>query len=162
MRIQISTEDAIQILRHLQENKDEINITEGITKERVDQLFSVETPGKEIYKISLCEIILIQSNPKTRGVLELHKEHEVIEFRGQISRIASGIPEFFRVHTSVVLNIDHIKGINALKQEIELTNGRIVPIAKRKIQALLQLMEAGKRDAYQRVLLEVNKKNYEI
>jgi len=74
------------------------------------------------------------------ALLELHQEHDLIEFCGMVSRIARGIPAFFQSHTSVVVNLEHIKSIDEANRKIELTNGRIVPIAVRKTKGLLDLM----------------------
>jgi len=99
----------------------------------------VKAKDGNIRMIPFKEIILIQSSPK-RGILELHQEHDLIEFCGMISRIARGIPELFQSHTSVVVNLEHIKSIDEANRKIELTNGRIVPIAVRKTKGLLDLM----------------------
>ena len=104
-----------------------------------ERLYSVETVDKKVHMIPLNEVILIQPSPQ-QGILELHQEHGLLEFRGQISRAVGNVREFFRSHMSVVVNINHIKHIDVEKREIELTNGRLVPIAKQKIPVLSRLM----------------------
>jgi len=89
--------------------------------------------------IPVDEVILIQPSSQ-HGILELHREDGLLEFRGQISRAVGNVRAFFRCHMSVVVNINHIKHIDVEKREIELTNGRIVPVAKQKIPVLSRLM----------------------
>ena len=107
-----------------------------------EQLYRVQAADKKIHMVPVGEIILIQPGPQ-QGILELHQEHGLLEFRGKISRVVVNVPAFFRSHMSVVVNVNHIKNIDAEKREIELTNGRFVPIAKQKIPVLLRLMAAG-------------------
>jgi len=111
-------------------------------KTQTGRLYRVETIDNGDHEIPFDEIIFIQSSPQ-QGILELHHTHGLLEFRGQISRAATNIPEFFRSHMSVIVNIKHIiKDIDMEKREIALTNGRVVPIAKQKIAALSYLMMA--------------------
>jgi len=122
----------------------DMSIAELASDCMVERLYSVETEDKKTHTIPFDEIIMIQSSPK-QGMLELHLKHGLLEFRGMISRIATNIPEFFRSHISVVVNINHIKNIDAAKREIELTNGRFVPIApiaQRKVMVLLRCLSA--------------------
>ena len=105
------------------------------------RLYRVETRDKT-YMIPFDEIILIRSG-STKGTLELHRKHDRLEFRGMISRIAIGVPELFHCHMSFVVNIKHVKHIDETKRELELIDGRLVPIAKRKIRTLNHLMEAA-------------------
>jgi len=108
---------------------------------KVERMYHLRTADKKIYTIPLDEIILIQS--KARGVLELHQKHGLLEFRGQISRIAANVPEFFCSHISTVININHIKHVDEGSRTIELTNGHRAPIAKQKIPMLSRLMETA-------------------
>jgi len=100
----------------------------------------VETIDKKLHVIPFDEIILIQSSSR-QGLLELHRAQGLLEFRGMITRIAIGIPEFFHSHLSFVVNIKHIQNIDAANQTLTMTNGRDIPIAKQKIKRLLHLME---------------------
>jgi len=104
-----------------------------------EHLYSVETADKKVHMIPINEVILIRPSPQ-HGILELHQERGLLEFRGQISRAVGNVPEFFRSHMSVVVNINHITDIDVEKREIELTNGWVVPIAKQKIPVLSRLM----------------------
>jgi len=110
-------------------------------EKQAEKLYRVEAEDKQIHMIPFGEIILIQSGLQ-QGLLELHRAHGLLEFRGMISRIAGDAPEFFRSHMSMVVNISHIKEIDVEKREIALTNGRVVPIAKQKIKGLLHLTAA--------------------
>ena len=103
------------------------------------RLYRVETMEKKVHMIPVDEIILIQPSPQ-QGILELHRDDELLEFRGRISRVVVNVPELFRSHMSVVVNINHITDIDVEKREIELTNGQLVPIAKQKIPVLSRLM----------------------
>jgi len=111
-------------------------------KTQAERQYRVETIDKGNYSIPIDKIILIRSSPQ-QGILELHQANELLEVHGQISRIALNVPEFFRSHTSVIVNINHIiKDIDEKRREIVLTNGLIAPIAKQKIVALRQLIAA--------------------
>ena len=109
-----------------------------------EQLYRVQAADEKIHMVPVDEIILIQPGQQ-QGILELHQEHGLLEFRGRISRVVVNSPAFFRSHMSVVVNVNHIKNIDVEKREIELTNGRFVPIAKQKIPVLLRLMAIGDR-----------------
>jgi len=112
-----------------------------VLKTPEERLYRIETIDKRDYDIPFDEIILIQSSSQ-QGILELHRAHGLLEFRGRISRIALDIPEFFYSHTSVVVNVNHIKEVVKDSRELILTNGRVVPIAARKIPLLSRLMAA--------------------
>ena len=118
-----------------------VEMTSGLS----ERLYGVETMDKKIHMIPIDEIILIQPSPQ-QGILELHQEYGLLVFRGKISRVEVNIPEFFRSHISVVVNVNHIKTIDVEKREITLTNDRLVPIAKQKIPVLLSLMATGDGD----------------
>ena len=107
-----------------------------------ERLYRVKTIDKEIHDIPLDEIFLIQSSLK-QGLLELHREQGSLKFRGMITRIATGIPEFFHSHISFVVNIKHIEDIDVVNQNLILTNGRVVPVAKQKIKRLSHLMDVA-------------------
>ena len=87
------------------------------------------------------EILLFQTGDKP-STIEVHTEHGVLQVRGQISRISRIGAEFFSVHTSYVVNINHIRQIDVLNKEIELSDGRLVPATSAKIRALLQHVNA--------------------
>jgi len=110
-------------------------------KSRTDRLYHVNTIDNEDRYVPYDEIILIRSSPQN-GILELHREHDLFEFYGRIGRVATGISEFFRSHLSVVVNINCINGVDMERNEIELSNGQVVPVAKEKVVALLHLMAA--------------------
>jgi len=134
----IATLELDDLARH---TKQGLCDTAQVLEMQAERSYSVETADRGNHMIPVDEIMLIRSSPK-QGMLELHREHDHFEFRGMISRIASDAPEFFRSHISVIVNINHIKDIDVEKREIVLTNGRVVPIAKQKIQALLHLTAA--------------------
>jgi len=117
-----------------------LSATTQTLKAQTERLYRIETIDKEIHDIPLDEIILIQSSLK-QGLLELHREQGLLKFRGMITRIAIGIPEFFHSHISFVVNINHIQNVDVVNQSLILTNGRAVPIAKQKIKRLLHLMD---------------------
>ena len=115
-------------------------VTAGQTcQTQEERLYRIETIDKRDHDIPFDEIILIQSSPQ-QGILELHRVHEMLEFRGQISRIASNIPEFFRSHISVVVNVNHIEHVDEVNRTLTLSGGVILPIAKSKIKRLIHVM----------------------
>ena len=107
------------------------------------RLYRVMTRDNKIRKIPFDEIILFKSSDARRRLVEVHlKSEEVMEIRGQVSRIAPGIPEFFQCHTSVVVNVNHVREVIEESRKLILTNGHAVPIAARKIPILSRLITA--------------------
>jgi len=115
---------------------------EQICETKEERLYRIETIDKRDYDIPLDEIILVQSSPQ-QGILELHQADEMLKFRGQISRIASNVPEFFCSHISVVVNVNHIEHIDEVNRTLALSGGKTVPIAKSKIKRLMHVMRAS-------------------
>lgn len=100
-----------------------------------ERFYTVRTKTGEAHSIPVSEIFMIRNTPQ-ENVLELHGKRGLLKFRGMISRIAADVPEFFRSHVSVVVNIHHIRDVCEKSRKLKLANGLTIPIAKSKIPLL--------------------------
>lgn len=94
------------------------------------------TADKELCLIPFDEIFSFQSSDK-RDMIELHSEQDIFQVRGQITRIAKIGVEFFSTHPSHTVNVNHVRHVDKRRKKIELSNGKMIPIASTKIKALL-------------------------
>jgi len=106
-----------------------------------DKYYQAVTEDKKTHRIHFDKIILFQSGSKS-GVIEVHTEQDVLRVRGQITKVARVGSEFFSTFTSYTVNTNHIRRIHTTKREVELSNGRVVPIASSRIKVLLDRLPA--------------------
>jgi len=97
--------------------------------------------GGQMLNILYDDILFFESSIMQQRKLLLHKASSELEFRGYINDVSNlGLP-FFRCHQSFVVNLNHIKRIDTVTREVEMTGGAIVPIARRKMAELLNCIE---------------------
>lgn len=116
-----------------------------IIEERKERHYPVFI-GEQLCDIPFDDIFLFRSNAKNNTV-EVYTEQDIFHALGKASRIALIAPEFFSTYPSHTVNINRIRHIDETKKEIELSNGRIVPIAKAKIARLINLLSAHRQNA---------------
>jgi len=107
----------------------------AVHKERHYQAF---TADKNLHLIPFDEILLFQSGSKS-NTIEVHTKEDIFQARGQITRIAKIGLEFFSIHQSYTVNINHVMRIDRSAKKAELSNGKLVSIAHSKLGALISL-----------------------
>jgi len=101
--------------------------------------FVVNTNGT-LWHIPYDDILFFETSPSTGKRLILHTEDGEIDFRGIISDVAKLVPEFYRCHQSFIVNPSKIIRVDKATKEVEMANGKIIPVAVRKMAELLRLV----------------------
>jgi len=94
--------------------------------------------GNQRLNIAYNDILFFESSSEQRNKIFLHKQNGTLEFYGTIYAVSSlGLP-FCNCHQSFVLNINHIKSIDTINREVEMIDGTVIPVAKRKMSEILK------------------------
>lgn len=104
-----------------------------------ERRYQICTLDKQEHWVLFDQICLFQSGVRS-NTIEVHTTQGVYQIRGQISRIAKIGAEFFAVHQSYTVNVNHVQHVDCDRKEVVLSNGDIVPIASTKVRALLGLL----------------------
>ena len=93
--------------------------------------------GNQVQIISFEEIMFFQpySNPH---IIVLYTENGKIEFRGSLKSIEKTSPNLYRCHQSFVVNVKNIKRIDKAKKEIEMVNGQVISVTRKKLKSLIE------------------------
>ncbi|MCL2865044.1 MAG: LytTR family DNA-binding domain-containing protein [Lachnospiraceae bacterium] len=83
----------------------------------------------------------VYPDPKVTHRLILYTDTQTLHFRGQLKNVLALGPEFFNCHKSIVVNLNKIKHVDKKKREVVLYNGDIVPVSKRKVYELVDVLE---------------------
>jgi len=111
-----------------------------------ERYYKALTTGEQERLILFDEILLFQSGSKP-NTIEVYTERDTIQVRGKITRIARVSSEFFSIHHSYTVNLNHVRRIDEAKKEIELSSGRIVPIVSTKVKALIDRLAMYEQEA---------------
>jgi len=88
--------------------------------------------GKQTLNIPYDKIVYFESSVNQRNKLVLHTIDSMVSFRGHISDIAKlGLP-FCICHQSYVVNVNNIKSVDSVSRSLEMINGSIVAVSKRR------------------------------
>jgi len=110
----------------------------GTNEANSERQYQVFTADQNMHLVPFDEIFLFRSGSKS-NTIEVHTKTEVFQARGQITRIAKIGLEFFSIHQSYTVNINHVIRIDQAAKKVELSNGKMVPITGTKIGALINL-----------------------
>jgi len=109
-----------------------------------NKVYSIKSAG-EVWNIPIGDIYFFESHPSKRHNLILHAKGTQIEFRGFISSVAETDPAFVMTNQSYVINANNMKRLDKKNKEIEMINGEIVPLSRRKLGEITdKLDELGK------------------
>jgi len=108
-------------------------------KHAQDQYFTVKSDD-HIWNIPHDDILFFETDFTQHKKLVLHTETGLIGFRSSISEVENIGPEFYCCHRSFVINLKKVKRIDRAKREIEMTDGKIIPVAARKMTEFLKRM----------------------
>jgi len=98
--------------------------------------------GEQKFNIPHDDILFFESNLNRRNKILLHKVDGMVEFYGTITDVSSlGMP-FCKCHQSFVVNVQHVKRLDKVSREIEMIDGTIIPVAKRKMTEFSKCMSA--------------------
>lgn len=92
---------------------------------------TVRVPFNDIYYIKT-------SSPHR---LILMTDHRMIQFYGRLKEIESSDKRFFRCHRSYLINKNKIESFDKEKKVIVLTNGEKIPVSRRLIRHVRQLLK---------------------
>lgn len=96
--------------------------------------------GLMFERVALDDINYFETAHKTRHVF-LHSDSSLIEFPGRIVAIQEQLPHFYRVHKSILVNLDKIVRIDKETHQIIFDNGDTCDVAYRKIDKLIKLIQ---------------------
>ena len=96
--------------------------------------------GNRKLRVPFDEILYFESGHAQRNKICLHKPNGTLDFYGTINDISSlGLP-FLNCHQSFVVNMNYIKSVDSNLREIVMSNGVVIPIAKRKVTEIMKHM----------------------
>ncbi|MCL2427342.1 MAG: LytTR family transcriptional regulator, partial [Oscillospiraceae bacterium] len=73
-----------------------------------------------------------------QSLIRNFKLYITLEYYGTLYAISDlGLP-FFNCHRSIVVNVNHIKSVDSVRREAKMTDGTIIPVAKRKMAEVLK------------------------
>lgn len=114
---------------------------------REQQLPKLEEPSYFEYnsgfmyeKVNLDEINFFETAHKPRYVF-MHSDSSLAEFVGKIADIETQLPQFYKVHKSILVNPDKIVKIDKQAHLIEFDNGDSCDVAYRKIDELIKMIK---------------------
>lgn len=96
--------------------------------------FLIISDNRVIHKVPVAEIVHVES----KGMYsEIHTasgtKHCCCKNMGAIFKLLEKASNFFRVHTSHAVNLDHVAKVKRIKQGyIIMSNGSVIPISKRR------------------------------
>jgi len=94
--------------------------------------------GDQRLNIPYDDILFFESITEQRNKIFLHKLNGTLEFYGTIHAASQlGLP-FCNCHQSFTINVNHINSIDTVSREVEMTDGTIIPVAKRKMVEVLK------------------------
>ena len=94
--------------------------------------------GNQHFNIAYNDILFAESKPEQPNKVFLHKLNGTLEYYGTLYAISDlGLP-FFNCHRSIVVNVNHIKSVDSVRREAKMTDGTIIPVAKRKMAEVLK------------------------
>jgi len=94
--------------------------------------FTAKIGGRQ-RNIPYDDIMFFESSTERRNKIILHKANSIIDFYGTIADVSGLGPPFYECHQSFVVNINYVKQVDTRTREIEMTDGTIVPVARRKM-----------------------------
>ena len=106
-------------------------------KHTARKYFAVKVGSQHLH-IPYDDIMYFESSVERRNKLILHRISSMLEFRGTIGVASDLESPFCKCHQSFVVNINFVKQIDTARREIELTDGTIIPVAKRKLTEVLK------------------------
>jgi len=108
-------------------------------KHAKNQYFTIRV-GRQKLNILFDDILFFESSANPRNKLLLHRVNGVVTFYGAISDVEKLGPQFCKCHQSYVVNVKRVKRVDIASREVEMMDGSIVPVAKRKLAELLDCM----------------------
>ena len=105
-------------------------------KHSSNKYFTVKIGGRK-RNILYDHIMFFESSTDRRNKILLHKPDSMIEFYGTIADISNLGPPFCKCHQSFVVNVNYVTHVDDRNRKAEMTDGTIVPIARRKIAEFL-------------------------
>jgi len=95
--------------------------------------------GAQKLNILYDDILFFESSAECRNKILLYKRNSVLEYYGTITGVSNLGPPFCRCHQSFVVNINHVKCVDAFNcKKAEMTDGTMIPIARRKMAEFLK------------------------
>jgi len=108
-------------------------------KHSQSKFFRVRYSGA-VQNVPYDDILYFETNVNVNKMLILHTVNGDIDFRGALRDVTSQAPEFFACHNAVVVNPEKIRVVHKNKKMIELSNGELIPVSKRRLPELLRIM----------------------
>ena len=105
-----------------------------------EKLFSIKI-GNQVLNVPLHEILFFESSVEQKNHILLHRLNGVLEFRGYINKVSNLDAPFFHCHQSFVINTEHIQRLDSVNREVEMANGMLVPISRRRLSELVKTVE---------------------
>ena len=93
--------------------------------------------GKQVLSIPYDKIVYFESNVNMRNKLVLHTVDNMLDFRGHISDVAKLGSPFCMCHQSYVVNVSCIKSIDKTNRLLEMINGAVITVSRRRMQDIL-------------------------
>jgi len=101
--------------------------------------FTIKIGSQHLY-IPYEDILYFESSVDNRNKIVLHKVNGMLEFRGTIGSISHLELPFCKCHQSFIININHVKRLDTILREVEMADGTVIAIAKRKVSEVLKHM----------------------
>jgi len=97
--------------------------------------------GGRLWRIPHNDILYFETDPAKKNKAFLNKKNEQIGLRNSMNNIAASVPEFYRCHQSFLVNPKHIRRVDKVSGEIELSNGDTILVAPKKAVGLMAIMK---------------------
>ncbi|MCL2366960.1 MAG: LytTR family DNA-binding domain-containing protein [Oscillospiraceae bacterium] len=98
--------------------------------------FQVKT-RTDIRNIPVEDIMFFEAQHMSHKLI-LHMNNEWIEFYGSLDDVVKFSPDLYLCHKAFVVNTKNIKSINKIERTVELVNGEIVPVGRRRVMELFE------------------------
>ncbi|KRM22307.1 LytR/AlgR family response regulator transcription factor [Latilactobacillus graminis] len=95
--------------------------------------------GLMFEKVNIDEINYFETAHKTRYLI-LHRDSSLIEFSGRMLDIEAQLPNFLKVHKSILVNPDKVVRIDKEAHQAIFDNGDTCDVAYRKIDELVKVV----------------------
>ena len=115
----------------------------NLTYQSVDKI-NISADGK-VYFLNRSDVIYLKSD-KSYTTIFLSRKRKIVASK-TLKEIQKKFifPEFYRVHNSYVINLNHIVEYNRGLSELTLSDGTVVSVSRRKKKQLLEILQLERK-----------------
>ena len=103
--------------------------------EPIKESFQIKS-AEGVRNVFVEEVMFFETHSKSHKLI-LHTINSRIEFRGTLDEMEGLNSEFYRCHNAHVVNVKNIKCLDKARGTIEMINGEITFVTRRKVKELV-------------------------